>query len=45
MNVLEVLTVTTGLYLVAVAFWILKMEDYLQTREENRETTAIGGEQ
>ncbi|WP_254538532.1 hypothetical protein [Halomarina litorea] len=45
MNVLEVLTVTTVLYFVAVAFWILKMEDYLQTREENRETTAAGGEQ
>lgn len=39
-SVLHVLTVTTILYFVMVAFWILKMEDFLKTREEEYGETA-----
>lgn len=34
-NVLQVLAITTTAYLLFVAFWILKMEDYLETQEED----------
>lgn len=36
MNVIQVLTLTTIAYFLFVTFWILKMEDYLQTREERQ---------
>lgn len=36
MNVLEVLTVTTVLYFVCVAVWVLKIEDFLEERTERR---------
>lgn len=37
LTVIQVLTITTVLYFVMVAFWILKMEDFLKTREEEYE--------
>ncbi|WP_164974661.1 hypothetical protein [Halegenticoccus tardaugens] len=37
-TVVHVLTLTTILYFVTVAFWILKMEDFLKTRERGYET-------
>ena len=36
MNVLEVLMVTTVLYFVCVAVWVLKIEDLLEERTERR---------
>lgn len=45
MNVMQVLAITTVLYFVFVAFWITKMEDFLEAREvEQRETNQAGGE-
>lgn len=35
MNVMHVLAITTSLYFAFVAFWILKMEDFLETREQD----------
>ncbi|KYH24563.1 hypothetical protein HAPAU_35460 [Halalkalicoccus paucihalophilus] len=36
MNVIQVLTLTTIGYFLFVTFWILKMEDYLQTRAKQQ---------
>jgi len=43
MNVLQVLTVTTVLYSAFVVFWLAKMEDYLEDREEETDATAGSG--
>lgn len=36
MNVLQVLAITTTAYFMLVAVWILKMEDFLEQREERQ---------
>lgn len=36
MNVLQVLLVTTTLYFIAVAIWVLKIEDVLEESNERR---------
>lgn len=42
MNVLGVLTVTTALYFVMVAVWVLKIEDLLEERSETQAARQRG---
>lgn len=46
MNVMQILTVTTIAYFAFVAVWILKMEDFLQARSQERreaDDAGVGG--
>ncbi|WP_336365160.1 hypothetical protein [Halalkalicoccus salilacus] len=45
MNVLQVLTITTVAYFGIVTVWILKMEEYLENRERDRERVSERGEE
>ncbi len=40
MNVLQVLAITTALYLVFVILWVTKIEDWLEQREREQGESA-----